>query len=124
LARDRRGYCKRHNDPVNAFRVLISRDGAGSFRDIGRYTEYAESFGRIRVAYPTTFGTARVTLKPQGASRISFHGTGPFGVSFQGAWTRNGNVITLDQTVQGIPSFATGLVHKKVRRALDDLARV
>ena len=52
------------NDPVNAFRVLTSRDGASSFRDIGKYTEYSESFGRIRVAYPTTFGTARVTLKP------------------------------------------------------------
>ena len=112
------------NDPVNAFRVLTSRDGASSFRDIGRYTEYSESFGRIRVAYPTTFGTARVTLKPQGAMRISFHGTGPFGVSFQGAWTRDGNVVTLDQTVKGIPSFATGLVHNKVRRALADLARV
>ena len=112
------------NDPVNVFRVLTSRDGASSFRDIGKYTEYSESFGRIRVAYPTTFGTARVTLKPQGASRIAFHGTGPFGVSFQGAWTREGNVITLDQTVKGIPSFATGIVHAKVRRALDDLALV
>ena len=111
----------RVDDAAKAFDILTSRNGASSFRDIGTYTEYSATRRTIRVAYPTTFGTTRLVLDRQGPERISFSGTGPFGVSFEGAWVRDGNEVTLDQTVSGIPSLASGIVTNRIRRAMDDL---
>lgn len=113
--------CVRVDDGAKAFEILVSRNGAESFRDIGVYTEYSATRHRIRVAYHTMFGATRLVLNRQGPDRLAFSGTGPCGVSFEGAWTRRGNDIVLDQTVSGVPSLARGIVESRIRRAMDDL---
>lgn len=111
----------RVDNGAKAFEVLTSRNGAASFRDIGVYSEYSATRNRIRVAYATLFGTTQLVLNRHGPDRLDFSGTGPCGVTFEGHWTRRGTDIVLDQTVSGIPSLASSIVTRRIRRAMDDL---
>jgi hypothetical protein len=114
----------RVRDAKRAFEALASREGAGAFRDIGEYTHYEKNGNTVYAEYPTRFGTMRVTVHP-GATRTTFRGEGPLGVGCAGSWTLVGcDTVHLEQRVWGVPWIATSLVRRRVRRALEDLARV
>lgn len=110
-------------DPVAAIRLISSRDGAAAFRDIGRYDVYERKANRVHVGYSTRFGRVDMNLV-ESPSRVAFTGTAPLGVTFGGHWQALDEThVVLEQLVEGLPRFARPLVRRRVRRALEDLAK-
>ena len=108
--------------PLAALDVLTSREGAKAFRDIREYATYRREADTVDVTYSSgVWGTVHVTMRPRGSS-VAFSGSGPLGMSFEGAWeVHRDGTVTLSQTVRGVPGWGAGLVRRRATRAMDDL---
>lgn len=110
------------HDVKRAIEILTSEEGAGAFRDIGKYTQYSRLGNEIHVAYDSFWGTTHLTMKPRWDSVI-FEGTGPLGVHFGGSWRHVDKSMILEQQVHGVPRLARGMVNARIQRALEDLQK-
>jgi hypothetical protein len=119
-------FCERikvDGDGHFAFQCLTSEDGARFFRDIRKYTSYSRAGNVVSVRYKTLWGTTAQDMTV-GYRRVTFRGTGPMGVTFDGSWTHLDDSIELEQTVDGVPNVMRAVVQNRIQRALEDLKNI